>query len=89
DPQAPDNAPLAVRIKSLRRSLAVSSGKSTAPVLRIKIQATGAINGVNNMTGARERELASLTAAQMKKQITATALIMQEEFAADLLGFGE
>ncbi|HAZ22344.1 MAG TPA: hypothetical protein DCY84_08275 [Firmicutes bacterium] len=41
------------------------------------------------MTGVRERELASLTAAQMKKQITATALIMQEEFAADLLGFGE
>lgn len=81
NPQVPDQL-ITVRIISLRRGLAVSNSKPT--VLSINILAAGAINGTDNST-----ELASLTAAQMKKQITATALFIQEKLAADLLGFGE
>lgn len=83
NPHVPDQM-IPVRIIALRRDLAISASKSTVPVLSIKIRATGAINNTGDIS-----ELASLAAARIKKQIATTALIMQKEFSADLLGFGE
>jgi len=82
-PKAP-NQLTTIRVTAMRHELTVSNHKSAAPVLNVKLRVTGAVNSANSLP-----ELASLTAAQVKKQVAATASILQTDFSADLLGFGE